>query len=162
CRGRRREQRDSGGRRHRRLPAVTGGVARGAPRRHRPPAMSVVVTLLAAAIGLIASAVGVSGMLGVATTWRAPALLPLGGISLVLYPLAGFFLALVGVATILASLSVVGVADREPRGRVAYLLFISAMVVVPLAANALTFLIAWELMSLASYVLVLHNRRARE
>ena len=124
--------------------------------------MSAAVSLVAAAIGLVASAVGVSGMLGAAMTWRTPALLPLGGISLALDPLAGFFLALVGVAVILASLSVLGVPDRERGGRLAYLLFIGAMAVVPLAANALTFLIAWELMSLASYVLVVHDRRARE
>ena len=32
------------------------------------------------------------------------------------------------------------------------------MSLVPLAANVMTFLIAWELMSLASYFLVLHDR----
>src|SRR5438034_2320715 len=35
------------------------------------------------------------------------------------------------------------------------------MCVVPLAANTMTFVMAWELMSLASYFLVLHEREER-
>jgi len=124
--------------------------------------MTALVYVLAVIVGLAAGAVGVGGMLGIGMTWRLPALLPLGGVSLVLDPLAGVFLALVGFAAVPASLYALGDTRRTPRGRVAYLLFVGAMAVVPLAANALTFLLAWELMSLASYVLVMHDRESRE
>jgi formate hydrogenlyase subunit 3/multisubunit Na+/H+ antiporter MnhD subunit len=124
--------------------------------------MTAAVYVLAGVVGLIAGTVGVSGMLGVGMAWRLPALLPLGGVSFVLDPLAGLFLALVGFASVPASLDGLGHARRERRGRVAYLLFVAAMALVPLAANALTFLLAWELMSLASYVLVLHDGQKRE
>src|SRR5262249_57147089 len=49
---------------------------------------------------------------------------------------------------------------RERRGSIAYAVFVAAMLVVPLAANVMTFALAWELMSLASYVLVLDGARA--
>src|SRR5207249_4476838 len=48
------------------------------------------------------------------------------------------------------------------RGRLAYAVFVASMCLVPLAANTMTFLIAWELMSLASYALVLHDRESEE
>jgi len=52
----------------------------------------------------------------------------------------------------------VGYAGGERRGSLAYLGFIAAMLLVPLANNVMTFAIAWELMSLASYVLVVRTR----
>jgi hydrogenase-4 component B len=93
-------------------------------------------------------------MAGATFTVAAPALLPLGGLELTLDPLGGFFLALIGGAAIPASLYAVGYGRGERRGLLAYNVFVASMCAVPLAANALTFLLAWELMSLASYVLV--------
>jgi len=63
----------------------------------------------------------------------------------------------VAVAT---SIYAVGYAGRDRRGCVAHAAFIGAMALVPLAANVMTFVLAWELMSLASYVLVLDGARA--
>ncbi len=124
--------------------------------------MAAVGYLLAAALGLGGAALGVAGALGHAWTVRLPALLPLGGLELTMDPLGGLFLALVGAAAVPASIYALGYARGDARGLLAYVLFLAAMGVVPLAANALTFLLAWELMSLASYALVLHDRRAHE
>src|SRR5262249_4628438 len=158
----RRQQRRARRRHHRGLPTIAGGAAGRAARRYRSAAVSVLTYVLAAIVGLAAGVIGVLGMLGVGMTWRLPALLPMGGVSLVLDPLAGVFLTMIGFAAVPASLYALGDTRHTRRGRMAYLLFVGAMAVVPVAGNALTFLLAWELMSLASYVLVVHDRESRE
>jgi hydrogenase-4 component B len=119
-----------------------------------PRAAYVVATLLGAA----GATVGIAGMLG--RTWSLDVgwVVPLGGLALRLDPLAGLFVALVGAASVPASIYAFGYAGRERRGGLAYLGFIAAMLLVPLADNVMTFAIAWELMSLASYVLLVRTR----
>ena len=119
-------------------------------------AYGLVALLAVAAVGL-----GGYGMTGGAGALRLPWVLPLGGLELTLDPLGGLFLALIGFAAIPASIYAIGEADAR-RGRFAYAVFVTSMCMVPLAANMMTFLIAWELMSLASYFLVLHDRRSKE
>ncbi|MGH7393321.1 MAG: proton-conducting transporter membrane subunit, partial [Candidatus Rokuibacteriota bacterium] len=121
--------------------------------------MVTVAYLVAIAVGVTAAAGGLAGVLGHAWSARVGWLVPLGGLELAMDPLAGFFLALVGGASVPASIYALGYARGEPRGLFAYNAFIAAMCMVPLAANVLTFLVAWELMSLASYVLVLQGAR---
>ncbi len=121
--------------------------------------MAALGFLCATAVGVVAIAAGLAGVFGRAWTLSVPWLVPLGGLELALDPLGGFFLALVGVATIPASIYAIGYAGGERRGVLAYVGFVLAMCVVPLAANLMSFAIAWELMSLASYFLVLHDRR---
>jgi len=48
--------------------------------------VSALTYVLAVIVGLAAGVTGVIAMLGVGMTWRLPALLPLGGVSLVLDP----------------------------------------------------------------------------
>jgi hydrogenase-4 component B len=124
--------------------------------------MSAVGYLAAAALGLAGAGVGLAGTFG--WTWRVEFrdVLPLGGLALELDPLGGLFVALVAAAAVPASLAGLEHAHRERHGGAAYLAFLGAMLAVPLAANALTFLLAWELMSLASYALVLHGGRSPE
>jgi formate hydrogenlyase subunit 3/multisubunit Na+/H+ antiporter MnhD subunit len=121
--------------------------------------MSTLTYVVAAVLGLAAALVGSAGVAGHAWSLRVPWLVPLGGLELAMDPLGGFFLALVGAATVPASIYAIGYARGARRGRLAYLTFVVSMGVVPLAANTLTFLLAWELMSLASYVLVLDTAR---
>ncbi len=90
-------------------------------------------------------------------------LLPLSGVYLDLDPLGGFFVALVGAVAVPAGLYTIGYSRREPLGRVPLVvlpLFVAAMLVVPAAGSVTTFLLAWELMAVASLVLVLagHTR----
>ncbi len=122
--------------------------------------MATLGFLAAVTVGVAATVLGLLGAVGRAWTLAVPWLVPLGGLELALDPLAGFFLALVGAAVIPASIYAIGYVGGERRGVLAYLGFVVAMCVVPLAANVMTFVIAWELMSLASYFLVLHDRQA--
>jgi hydrogenase-4 component B len=108
--------------------------------------------------GLAAGAVGVAGVLGAAWSLHTTALVPLGGLELALDPLAGLFLAIVGFTSAAASLYAIGYAGDRPHGAWPYTAFVAALAVVPLAANAMTFLIAWEVMSLASWALVVDRR----
>jgi len=117
---------------------------------------------LATLIGIAATGLGGYGMLGGAGTLRLAWLVPLGGLELSLDPLGGFFLALIGFTAVPASIYAMGYAGGEGRDRFAYLVFVVSMGLVPLASNAMTFAIAWELMSLASYFLVLHDRESKE
>jgi hydrogenase-4 component B len=120
--------------------------------------MAMLGFLLAVAAGLAALIVGAAGVLGARWTLAVPWLVPLGGLELSMDPLAGFFLGLVGAGAIPVSVYAIGYTGGERRGVLAYLGFVVSMGVVPLAANLMTFAIAWELMSLASYFLVLHDR----
>jgi hydrogenase-4 component B len=124
--------------------------------------MAALLYVLAAAGGALATVIGVVGLLGAGGRLAVSWLVPLGGLELSLDPLGGLFLALVGAATVPASVYAIGYTGGERRGVLAYLAFVAAMSVVPLAANVMTFVIAWELMSLASYFLVLHDRESAE
>ncbi len=121
--------------------------------------------LVAVAIGIAATALGLAGMLGMRWTLDVPWLVPLGGLELVLDPLGGFFVALVGFATVPASVYAIGDTRGGRRGVLAYLVFILSMGAVPLAANMMTFVIAWELMhtGLTGAIIGIRNEKeARE
>ncbi len=122
--------------------------------------MAALVYALTALLGAAAAAIGVAGMLGASWAVDVDWLVPLGGLALEMDALAGLFVALVGATAVPASLYAIGYTGRERRGCLAYLVFVAAMLAVPLAANVMTFALAWELMSLASYVLVLDGARA--
>lgn len=109
---------------------------------------------------VLAGALGVQGLLGASWTLAVPWLLPLGGLALGMDRLAGLFVAIVALTALPVSCYAIAY-DRDARGgRGAYLAFLGAMVIVPLAANAITFLVAWELMSLVSWLLVARQRNA--
>ena len=103
--------------------------------------------------------------------------LPLGlpwlHVVLSLDPLAGFFLFIVGAVTFIAACYGPGyvrehLGGPHPVGTLLFFtgLFVGGMFLVLLAADAFSFMFAWELMSLASYFLVvfqhhlIENRRA--
>ncbi|TYB42184.1 proton-conducting transporter membrane subunit [Actinomadura chibensis] len=119
------------------------------------------------AAGVAAIVAGGSALSG--RPWDAwyPDLLPLAGIRLAVDPLSGLFLAVTGAVAVCAAVYGVGYArgGHGPDGRVAQAmvpLFVAAMLLVPAAASASTFLVAWELMALTSLLLVVaeHRRRA--
>lgn len=124
------------------------------------PVFAGVLTSLLGAAGIWA---GIVGMFGSARDVRIGWLLPLSGVQLGLDPLGGFFMALVGAVAVVVGPYTVGYARREHlRGPALAVLplFVAAMLLVPAAASVTTFLLAWELMALASLVLVLaeHTR----
>jgi hydrogenase-4 component B len=109
---------------------------------------------LAALASALAAGLGVHGLLGGTWTATVPWLLPFGGTALAMDRLAGLFVALVALTSLPVSLYAIEY-DRGGRGGLgAYLAFLGTMAAVPLAANAITFLVLWELMSLASWLLV--------
>jgi hydrogenase-4 component B len=106
---------------------------------------------------------GMIGMFGSVREVRIGWLLPLSGVQLGLDPLGGFFMTLTGAVAVVVGPYAIGYARREHLGGVALAvlpLFVAAMLLVPAAGSATTFLLAWELMAVASLVLVLaeHTR----
>jgi formate hydrogenlyase subunit 3/multisubunit Na+/H+ antiporter MnhD subunit len=81
-------------------------------------------------------------------------------------PLAGFFLTLLFGLSVAISASYISWAastEREPRRWAAagYLLLLSSVAIIVLAANAFLFLFAWESLTLAFYVLTSVSRNSR-
>ena len=135
------------------------GAAGLAARRH-----SVVygISLAITATGLV---LGLGALLAPTnSTLTLPLGLPWLGAHFRLDALSAFFLAVVNLGGAMASLFALGYGRHEEApGRVLpfYPVFLAGMNVVVLAADAFTFLFAWELMSLSSWALVMaHHRRA--
>ena len=123
----------------------------------------------AALIGAIAAlAFGLAGLAGENMQLNLPDLLPIGGAAFGLDRLSAFFVVVIAVGAIPAALYAIGYT-REYAGKhslagmgFAFNVFIAAMILVPLARNVLTFLALWEVMSLASYFLVITENEQEE
>ncbi len=122
------------------------------------------------AAGIAAAASGTAALLGVAGAGLAiPVALPLAAPlePLLLAPdrLGGLFMALAGTVVALAALFGIGYAHGPAASRTgwtAFAVFAVGMQLVPAAADAVTFLLAWELMAGGSTVLLLADHAARE
>ena len=129
--------------------------------RIRPAA----VGLLTALSGAAAVVAGVAGAAGDSFSLALPNLLPLFGVRLVLDPLGGMFVAVIGGVALISAVFGIGYTDHGGlRGRVlqaVFPLFVAAMLLVPVAAGVGTFLVCWELMAAGSLVLVLAEHRRR-
>jgi formate hydrogenlyase subunit 3/multisubunit Na+/H+ antiporter MnhD subunit len=115
---------------------------------------------------LVSGAVGALALSALLTGAGGSLTLPLGvpwiGAHLELDALSALFLAIVGFGGSAASLYAIGYGRHEASaGRVLpfYPAFLGAMSLVVLAADAFTFLLAWELMSLMSWALVMAHHR---
>ena len=117
--------------------------------------------------GLVTAA-GVRMTLGSASTVHLGSTLGVGETTLRLDPLAGLFLTLVGGLGVVVSACLVSWATPEGRIRghgtgAGYLLLLGAVVVILVAADAFTFLFAWEALTVSFYILVgIHRRDAAE
>ncbi|HEY5858342.1 MAG TPA: proton-conducting transporter membrane subunit [Aldersonia sp.] len=135
-----------------------------APGRLRRNAFgSLAAGIATAGVGALGIGVGLVGLFGPTRSLHIGWLLPLFGVQLDLDPLGGFFIALTGAVAVPVGIYAIGYARREHLGGVTLAvlpLFVVAMLAVPAAGSVTTFLWAWELMALASLVLVLaeHNR----
>ena len=133
----------------------------------RSPALARVVGHIGALLGAITALIfGLAGLGGVSLQLNIADLLPIGGALFGVDRLSAFFVVVIAVGAIPAALYAIGYT-REYAGKhslagmgFAFNVFVAAMFLVPLARNALTFLALWELMSLASYFLVIteHER----
>jgi hydrogenase-4 component B len=132
---------------------------------NRAPRLARLVAVLGAVLGSALVFADAGGVLwsGQAETYLLPWSMPLGALSLRLDPLAGLFL--LPIAFLSAVAAIYGAAYLSPaksplRRGVHWLAFnflVASMALVVVAANGLFFLLAWEAMSLASFVLVLFD-----
>ena len=114
---------------------------------------------------VVSSAILLIGLVSLAAA-PSEAVLPLGlpwiGAHFHLDALAGFFLVVVGLGSAGASLYALGYGAHEPEPQRVlpfYPLFLAGLNLVVIAADAFSFLFAWELMSLASWALVMSHHR---
>jgi formate hydrogenlyase subunit 3/multisubunit Na+/H+ antiporter MnhD subunit len=143
--------------------AIVGAVV--APTRVR----NVVAGSAVVAAGIAAAVTGTAALLGAqAAGLQIPIALPLTAPlePLLLAPdrLGGLFMALAGVVVALAALFGIGYAHGPAASRTgwtAFAVFAVGMQLVPAAADAITFLLAWELMAGGSTVLLLADHAAR-
>ncbi len=120
-----------------------------------------------AAASLLASACGLAGAVpalfsGAARSVSLPWPVPMASFSLVLDPLAAFFLVPVFLLTGAGALYGAGYLDGHAREKAglawgAFCLLSASMTLVVLSANAVLFMTAWELMALSSFLLVLFD-----
>ncbi|MGE2692840.1 proton-conducting transporter membrane subunit [Mycolicibacterium pulveris] len=117
---------------------------------------STITGLITSGVGLLGVWLGLLGLFGPAREARIGWLLPLSGVQLQLDPLGGFFMTLIGAVAVPVGVYAIGYAHHLSRTAMAVLpLFVAAMLLVPAAGSVTTFLLAWELMAIASLVLVL-------
>jgi hydrogenase-4 component B len=127
---------------------------------------------IGAGSSLLAGAPGIAGALaalsGQTPVIRLPWQVPYGELSLALDPLAAFFLLLIFLITPLAALYGAGSELSEAPSRLAgpsffcFHLLTASMVMVVLARNGVLFLVAWEVMALASFLLVTRDSQQPE
>jgi formate hydrogenlyase subunit 3/multisubunit Na+/H+ antiporter MnhD subunit len=111
-----------------------------------------------ASFALVGGAGGISGV-------TLPLGLPWLGAHLRVDALAAFFLVVVNLGGAMASLFALGYGRHEEspqRVLPFYPAYLACMNLVILAADAFTFLVSWEFMSLASWALVIAHHRDRE
>ena len=133
----------------------------------RAPAAARIVygaSMIVAAISLVAAT---AHLLGVAAPLQLT--LPLGvpwlGAHFRLDALAAFFLVVVDLGALSASLFALGYGEHETapqRVLPFYAAFLAGMTLVVLADDAFTFLFSWEFMSLASWALVMSRPRVAD
>jgi hydrogenase-4 component B len=135
----------------------------------RSPTLARVVGHGGALLGALAAlAFGLAGLAGGSMQLNVPDLLPIGGAAFGVDRLSAFFVAVTALGAIPAALYAIGYT-REYAGKYslagmgfAFNVFVAAMILVLLARNVLTFLALWELMSLASYFLVITEHEREE
>ena len=118
------------------------------------------LTAAAAAAGMVAATATLAGeaRLDVSIPW----LLPFGGLHFGLDALGAVFVVAAGLVGVAASVYGIGYAGHGVESRpvqLAFPLFVWTLLLVPAAASVATFLVMWELMALASLVLVVAEHR---
>ncbi|MEP7368071.1 MAG: proton-conducting transporter membrane subunit [Dermatophilaceae bacterium] len=136
--------------------------AAGPSTKRRASVEAVLSGGLTALLGGLGVALGLSAVFGESRRLRIGWLLPLVGVSLDLDPLGGVFIAATGAVAVAVGIYAVGYAKQEHWARfpmVTLPLFVAALLLVPAAGSATTFLMAWELMAVTSLALVLTEHR---
>ncbi|NIJ12027.1 formate hydrogenlyase subunit 3/multisubunit Na+/H+ antiporter MnhD subunit [Saccharomonospora amisosensis] len=125
------------------------------------PAVGGTGTALTGLAGMLAGAAALAGQ---SFSLNLPMLLPLSGVSLTLDALGGLFTVVTGGVAVAAGVYGISYGGHGLRRRgvqVALPLFVVSLLLVPSAASVATFLLCWELMALASLVLVVAEHTSR-
>ena len=134
----------------------------------RPRSATRIVYTVAGLAALVLLGAAGSVLLGLADGSREVVLpigLPWVGAHLRIDPLSSFFLVVIDLGAAIASLYALGYGAHEPhpeRVLPFYPAFLAGMNLVILAADAFSFLVAWEFMSLASWALVMAHHTSEE
>ncbi len=120
--------------------------------------IELVVCAIASTLALIAAISTISsGQVVTLSLWEPS---PYAQLALRLDALGAMFTAIIGGVGVAASLFGLGYARHRLVDAAVYPLFLLAMIAVSAAANAYTFLVAWEAMALTSFLLVLGDGAA--
>jgi len=130
------------------------------PRRRARIAGSAVV-----GIGIAGAATGAFALGGGRGSLTLPMSLPFDPVVLAPDRLGGFFMVVAGLVCAVAALYGIGYVEGAAASRISWsamAVFVLALQLVPAAADAISFLLCWELMAVASTVLLLaeHARRS--
>jgi formate hydrogenlyase subunit 3/multisubunit Na+/H+ antiporter MnhD subunit len=119
------------------------------------------VSVLLGATGAATGGLTLAGRHGVV---ELPTSLPFGRVALDPAPLGGFFTLVAGAVGMVAAMFAIGYAHGPSGSRTSWAalpVFLGAMQLVPAAGDAVSFLLAWEMMAVASTVLVLTEHAVR-
>ena len=135
----------------------------------RSPTLARFVGNGGALFGTVAALVlGLAGLAGEIFQLNLPELLPIGGAAFGIDRLSAFFIVVIAVGAIPTTVYAIGYTrhytGKHSLGAIgfAFNVFILSMILVTLARNVLTFLALWEIMSLASYFLVITEHEREE
>ncbi|WP_308207556.1 proton-conducting transporter transmembrane domain-containing protein [Mycobacterium cookii] len=124
---------------------------------------SALAGALTSLVGVVGLLTGIAGLFGAMRSVHLGWLLPLSGVWLELDPLGGFFVAITSAVAIPVGIYSIGYARHMSSvARAVLPLFVAAMLLVPAAGSVTSFLLAWELMAIASLVLVLSDHDSPE
>jgi len=101
---------------------------------------------------------------GQTSVYQTSTVLPFTGVHLLLDPFGALFIVVTAVLGIATSLYGVGYARKIQKSRIEtgmFPLFLACLVLVPVAASVVTFMVAWELMAATSFLLLLAEHRSR-
>jgi hydrogenase-4 component B len=140
---------------------ITIALALAVPARYRATATGLAV----AGIGALGAATGALALSGHQGQVVIPVSLPFGPLTLSPTPLGGFFMLVIGAVGMIAAVYAIGYVHGPSASRTSWTalaVFLTSMQLVAAAADVVSFLLFWELMAIASTVLVLteHAERA--
>jgi hydrogenase-4 component B len=125
---------------------------------------NVACGLAVAGIGAAGAVTGGLALAGRTGRVRLPLALPFDPVALAPTPLGGLFMLVAGCVGAVAAVYAIGYVHgpaASPTSWIAFATFLLAMQLVPATSDAVSFLLMWELMALASTALVLTEHRAR-
>ena len=130
------------------------------PKRRR----SLLTGIAVAGIGITGAATGALAIAGQQGTLVIPVALPLGTVMLSPTPLGGFFMLVIGFVAAITAVYAIGYVHGPSASRTSWIAlaaFVTSMQLVAASADVVSFLLAWELMAVASTALVLTEHAQR-